>query len=210
MGDFNSILGAHEQRGGGLPNAAACDDFRNWSDNCMLTHLPTRGATFTWYNRRRSNSHTERRLDRALYNEDWLSSWSSTSCCSLTRSNSDHHPLLVVLNKGIPSFPSSFKFQRMWIQHSDCRRLVLETWNKEVVGCPMFMMSQKLKLLKYAFKSWNKETFGNVHNLVEASQSALDVVQQQIDDKGLSDDIKAKELEAQKELQLALSFQEEF
>lgn len=129
VGDFNSILGAHEQRGGGMPNATACEESRSWAENCNLIHLPPRGAAFTWSNRRQSNSLIERRLDRALCNENWLSFWSSTSCCTLTRSNLDHHSLLVVLKEGRPTFPSSFKFQRMSIQHSDCRRLAMDIWN---------------------------------------------------------------------------------
>lgn len=60
----------------------------------------------------------------------------------------------------------------------------------------MFVMTQKLKTLKAAFKSWNKEVFGDVHNLVETTQSALDFVQNQIEVEGLNDELSVKELAA--------------
>lgn len=119
VGDFNAILGTHEQRGGRVPSVASCQDFRNWSEACSLFHLPSRGAKFTWTNGRGAATHIERRLDRALCNEELFNFWSSTPCNTLSKTQSDHHPLLVTMKKGLQSFPSSFKFQSMWIQHED-------------------------------------------------------------------------------------------
>ncbi|CAN6572428.1 unnamed protein product [Malus baccata var. baccata] len=54
IGDFNAILGAHEQMGGGRPSQASCAQFSNMSDTCNFTHLNTSGAAFTWSNGWRS------------------------------------------------------------------------------------------------------------------------------------------------------------
>ncbi|CAN6545200.1 unnamed protein product [Malus baccata var. baccata] len=54
IGDFNAILGAHEQMGGGRPSQASCAEFSNMSDTCNFTHLNTSGAAFTWSNGWRS------------------------------------------------------------------------------------------------------------------------------------------------------------
>lgn len=72
IGDFNAILGAHEHRGNCLPSAISCDKFRSWSDLQHLIHINTRGVSYTWSNGRFGNRFTERRLDRSIYNEDWL------------------------------------------------------------------------------------------------------------------------------------------
>lgn len=125
IGDFNSILGSHEQRGGGYVSSVSCSEFKTWSDACCLHHLPTLGAEFTWTNNRSGSSLTERRLDRSLCNDAWLDCWSHTSCTTLTRVKSDHHPLLMCMKSSTP-FPKSFKFQSMWLQHEDCKRLVAE------------------------------------------------------------------------------------
>lgn len=99
IGDFNSILGAHEQRGGGSVSTQSCTEFRELSEGCALTHLPTLGSEFSWINNRSGSSLTERRLDGSLCNDGWLDFWCSTTCTSLTRINSDHHPLLINLKK---------------------------------------------------------------------------------------------------------------
>lgn len=62
------MLASYEKRGGRLPNATSCADFKAWTDSCCLTHIMTRGAEFTWTNGRGSN-RTEVRLDRAICND---------------------------------------------------------------------------------------------------------------------------------------------
>lgn len=146
LGDFNAILGSHEKRGGNLPSHVSCEEFNAWSDSCNLTHLLTRGAEYTWSNKRRGRALVEMRLDRSICNDPWLSFWDFVSCCTLPKSHSDHHPILLTLKKGIRSFPSSFKFHKMWTEHHDCKRLVLDVWNRSYTGCPMSILTQKLKL----------------------------------------------------------------
>ncbi|KAM1823097.1 hypothetical protein ACFX14_025043 [Malus domestica] len=68
IGDFNAILGAHEQMGGGRPSQASCAQFSNMSDTCNFTHLNTSGAAFTWSNGWRSRGRTERRVANARHN----------------------------------------------------------------------------------------------------------------------------------------------
>lgn len=82
IGDFNSVLGAHEKRDGNLLAKISCDEFKGWTDGCNLTHILTRGA------------------DRSICNDECLAYWNSLTCCTLTRSHSDHFPLLVNLQKG--------------------------------------------------------------------------------------------------------------
>ncbi|XP_019418611.1 PREDICTED: uncharacterized protein LOC109329402 [Lupinus angustifolius] len=75
IGDFNVVLGAHECRSTRLPAKTPCLEFISFSDSAGLLHLNTLGVQFTWSNKRRGNALTEKRLDRALCNEDWLTFW---------------------------------------------------------------------------------------------------------------------------------------
>ncbi|XP_019451698.1 PREDICTED: uncharacterized protein LOC109353792 [Lupinus angustifolius] len=75
IGDFNVVLGAHECRSARLPAKTPCLEFKSFSDSAGLLHLNTLGAQFTWTNKKRGNALTEKRLDRALCNEDWLTCW---------------------------------------------------------------------------------------------------------------------------------------
>lgn len=186
----------HEKRGGNLPLAASCDDFRAWSDSFRLTHLLTRGAKFTWTIGRRSHAGTEMHLDRAICNDAWIDHWNTTTCCTLPRSKSDHHPLLFSVSREVNSYPSSFKFLNMWASHPDCSRPISETWKKPVVGCPMFVLTQKLKTLKAELKTWNKTVFGNVHNKVDSAMLTIEQIQNCINRDGWFEHLTNEEKQA--------------
>lgn len=53
----------------------------------------------------------------------------------------------------------------------------------------MFVLSQKLKFLKNKLKIWNKDVFGNVHDLVSQAQAHLNQIQAQIDSLGQNDNL---------------------
>ncbi|KAF1897718.1 hypothetical protein Lal_00032476 [Lupinus albus] len=61
----------------------------------------------------------------------------------------------------------------MWLSHVDCHKAVAEAWKVEVVGCPTFVLSQKLEFLKNELKSWNVNVFGNIHDGKNLAQNEL-------------------------------------
>ncbi|RDX78604.1 hypothetical protein CR513_41094, partial [Mucuna pruriens] len=63
-----------------------------WTNNGQLTHLLTKGAKFTWSNGRVAICHIEMRLNRAACNDECLSYWNCIPYCTLTKSQSNHHP----------------------------------------------------------------------------------------------------------------------
>ncbi|MCH81555.1 hypothetical protein A2U01_0002345, partial [Trifolium medium] len=146
--DFNVILGAHEHRGRFCPGRAPMNEFQSWTDAFNLIHLPTRGAEFTWNNGRGAVS-------------------------TLIKQKSDHFPLLLEAQLTSMTFASHFKFMKMWTLHPDCKNIVEDCWKTVVLGCPMFILSKKLKILKDKLKTWNKECFGNVHSLVSSAELKL-------------------------------------
>ncbi|XP_019450653.1 PREDICTED: uncharacterized protein LOC109352923 [Lupinus angustifolius] len=208
IGDFNAVLGSNECRGAHLPKKTSSNEFKAFSDSANLTHIVTRGAEFTWSNRRRGSAHTEKRLDRALCNDDWLSEWSSITCCTLPRSNSDHHPLLLCASGTIKVRQPNFKFQKMWLLHHGLRDIIKSNWDTRVVGCPMFVLASKLKNLKVVLKHWNKEVFGNLR--VKDALSKVDEIQQCLNLSGEDHDLREQENLAQQELLYALKIEEEF
>jgi hypothetical protein len=114
IGDFNTILGAHEHRGNCAPVSTPISDFQNWTNNLNLIHLPTHGAFFTWANGRRGRQYTQRRLDRVICNQAWINVCSSVNVSTLTKNNSDHFPLLFDFSTEPSQFSSSFKFLKLW------------------------------------------------------------------------------------------------
>jgi hypothetical protein len=65
----------------------------------------------------------------------------------------------------------------------------------------MFVLSKKLKLLKEKLKIWNKECFGNVHDYVVSAEQHLQLIQDQIQINGATDDLLNDELLAQKKFE---------
>lgn len=204
------MLGAHEYRGKGLPLQIASNEFRLWTDCNAFTHILSRGAFYTWSNGRRGRDFTEKMLDRAVCNDEWLNFWSSVSCCTLTKSASDHFPILLDLKKENRAFSSSYKFMKMWSFHQDCAKIIEDAWPQSFVGCPMYVLSQKLKAMKVKLKEWNLSVFGNIQNNVVSAMKKVDEVQSLIDMNGFSDSLVDQEKDAQMELVKALHFEEEF
>jgi len=66
-------------------------------------------------------------------------------------------------------------------------KLVHDSWNNKVVGCPMFILQHKLKMLKTELRDWNKNSFGNVHNAVILKQGLLLSIQQNLETASMFD-----------------------
>ncbi|KAK2424264.1 hypothetical protein QL285_034644 [Trifolium repens] len=210
VGDFNVILGAHEHRGSSSPARLPIEEFQSWSESHNLIHLPTRGAEFTWTNGRGGIRHTERRLDRVICNQSWVDLCNVSSVSALTKLRSDHFPLLFNFQFTNTSHVSQFKFLKMWSLHPDCSGLISDCWNTVVLGCPMHVLSQKLKILKSKLKCWNKDCFGNIHDLVHNAEINLQQIQLQIQVNGHSDELLLEENLASAIFEDALNKQEVF
>ena len=99
---------------------------------------------------------------------------------------------------------------KMWISHPDCNKVIEQAWSNNVVGCPMYVLSQKLKMLKEKLKVWNKESFGNIHMQVKDATAKLDAIQEEIDRDGHTDMLMEQEKQAQINLENVLNMEECF
>jgi hypothetical protein len=103
------------------------EDFFNWCDANNFINLPTRGVNFTWSNGRRGSRHTEKKLDRSICNLDFIDSYSTVICSTLTKSRSGHFPLLLEFTTSDIRRASQFRFMNMWYLHPNCKRVIFET-----------------------------------------------------------------------------------
>ena len=210
IGDFNSILGSHEHRGACQPVRAPMNEFFDWSDTNNFIHLPTRGVQFTWSNGRDRHRHTERRLDRVICSQDWIDACTSMNVSTLVKHKSDHFPLLFEFDNSTLRFSSQFKFMHMRTHHGDCHRVIQEVWNTNIVGCHMFILSQKLKTLKQRLKVWNKTVFGNVYNMVRVAEQNLAHLQSDMDTNSITDSLLEQHKDAQFQLENAFLIEEDY
>lgn len=190
VGDFNAILGAHERHSGGLPLGTSCSDFSSMINNCNLSHLEVEENQFTWSYGSVSRGYMEQRLDRALCNLQFYDAWPISKCVVLPRTCSDHSALLISGAGTLSLGPRPFKFHSMWLEHLSFKDIVLSCWNaSHFYGCPMFVLTSKLKALKSCLKSWNLQVFGNVHANVTEARNKLSVIQSAISSTGGSDEL---------------------
>lgn len=76
--------------------------------------------------------------------------------------------------------------------YPDCHRIVTEVWNRPCVGCPLSIVSQKLKVVKVDLKHWNKHVFDDVNMRVSNALANLQDIQQKFTDEGFSDDVQVE------------------
>jgi len=144
LADFNTII-AHEHIGAHSPSRLPMQDFQDWSDNNNLVHISTRWDEFTWTNGKRGPNHTKSRLDISICNQIWLDKLLATHSLGIGQ--------IIFLSWW------SFKIMIAGLLHNlslwrcgliiECEYVNFACWNTPVVGYPMFILSQKWKLLKY-------------------------------------------------------------
>ncbi|CAL0318886.1 unnamed protein product [Lupinus luteus] len=105
---------------------------------------------------------------------------------------------------------SSFRFLKMWLHHPGISEVVKDSWSQPVCGCPMFILSNKLKRLKMVLKDWNANVFGNLHQRVKEAWSNVDTIQRCINDNGPDNDLLKQESLAQISVLKALAMEEDY
>lgn len=103
---------------------------------------------YTWSNGHINGSHTLKKLDRGICNLDWLSLCTRTSCHTLPKVRSDHYPLKLELKFSTIFLSSQFKFLQTWSIQRLYLEVVKNSWKVKVSEWHVFVLSEKVKLLK--------------------------------------------------------------
>lgn len=148
-------------------------------------------------------------LDRAICNMALIDSSYSVVCNILTKAKFDHYPILISIKLDNLVFKSQFKFHKIWTMNVDCERLVKESWKVKFYGYHMYILDQKLKLLKSRLKVWNNDIFGNVQYKTVQTDNKLKSIQQDIEEHGYTTILQEKEIKSQHDLDMAVNIEEE-
>ncbi|KAL0368129.1 UNVERIFIED_CONTAM: hypothetical protein Scaly_1031800 [Sesamum calycinum] len=167
-GNFNIILTAEGKRGGAYPKFRAMEEFADTVLECGLIDAGFEGPEYTW-----SNRITWERLDRFFYSEAWLDVFTSTRIIHLSRTWSDHAPLLINLEYTSVKPPSSFRFMRMWTRHHDLLNTIEQSWKAPTGTYGLVNLQQKLYKLKQHLKWWNKNIFGDLFANMRMAQELV-------------------------------------
>ena len=100
----------------------------------------------------------QERLDRSWVNPRWKALYPKASMQHLASLNSDHCPLLLNLDPPPPSAANRpFRFQPMWLNHSDFPIIA-----KEARHGKELRLGDAISEFSSLAQTWNKEVFGNI------------------------------------------------
>ncbi|RAL41595.1 hypothetical protein DM860_013129 [Cuscuta australis] len=160
-GDFNTVLSFDEHKGNSNPDFNDMDDFRTCIDACGLHSPPFTGGIFTWTGVI-SKGKLWRRLDRVLINSNSNMLFSDISISHLSKTSSDHKPILLLCKEEGFQGPKPFRFLNVWATHHNFLTTVNDYWVNSPRTGGMAGLAMKLKGLKSTLSNWNKLHFGNI------------------------------------------------
>ena len=158
MGDFNEVLSAKEKCGGNPICQRRVSAIKECMDECRMMDLGFTGPIYTWTNKRELDNLIQCRLDRCWVNPSWKNFYSEANVTHLARINSDHCLLLLNLNPFLGSNTDRpFRFQSIWLSHSDFPAVVRDAWADREGD-----LAEAISSFKTKAQRWNREVFGNV------------------------------------------------
>lgn len=148
-----------ENFGGRPPNPNRIAKFNNNIDSRNHLDLGFKGPKFTWTNKRKNSNLVMERLDRCLANPLCLNLFPKTTVEHLTRTHSNHCPLILDTNPQ-PNHSSSrkpFRIEPLWLSHPSFEGLIHTYWPSSNLKFFDIIIT-----LQTAINLWNKNTFGNI------------------------------------------------
>ncbi|GKU96376.1 hypothetical protein SLEP1_g9618 [Rubroshorea leprosula] len=171
-GDFNAMKSSQERKGG----KSVRRDIKGFEEFIVkngLLDLPLLGRKYTWY---QPNGRCMSRLDRFLFNDEWLLNWPDLKQWGLQRSLSDHC-LILVKNEVRNWGPKPFKFFNALLHTPGFTDMVIAKWKElEIQGWGGFILKEKLKMTKDFLQVWSKSNIQEVDKKIEQSREEINRV----------------------------------
>ncbi|OIT24755.1 hypothetical protein A4A49_28383 [Nicotiana attenuata] len=163
VGDFNVISSGEEKIGGRDFRVEESLDFISCLSDCELQDGGYVGTSFTWSDNIDPPNTIWKRLDRLVYNTEWFDLFGGTSVTHMSRSCSDHSPLLIACGSNPPEQVRYFKFLNFWVDHEEYLNVIQQSWLGEDNDNPLYNLHQKIKRVCSALSSWSRTAFGDIY-----------------------------------------------
>ncbi|XP_010468638.1 PREDICTED: uncharacterized protein LOC104748739 [Camelina sativa] len=142
-----------------------------------LSDLSSRGALYMWKNNQPDNPIL-RKLDKVLVNDQWRDSFPEAIAILDPPGDSDHSLALVHTSSHIQTSKKSFKYFSFLSTHPKFKEVIDAAWSEESgTGSALFILAQRLKIVKAACKRLNREGFGNIQQRTKDSLARLESIQ---------------------------------
>ncbi|XP_060183224.1 uncharacterized protein LOC132613196 [Lycium barbarum] len=208
-GDFNVILNEEEKIGGLPVLPQEYEDFAFCLNSCELHEMPFKGSPFTWWNGRAANDCIFKRLDRIVYNDAFQNWFGQLEVEHLSRTGSDHAPLLVSCGDQGEKFIKPFRFLKFWVGHDNFLDFVKHQWETALTDDVFLSFKLKMKKLKIALSTWSKNTFGDIFKQLVIREEIVKIKEQLFEETPSAENRMVMQ-RAQAELKLSLHYEEEF
>jgi hypothetical protein len=202
-------LAQDEKRGGSIVR----DPAREWVEDLaaawdLLDIKPTKGR-YTWTNKRIGPGHIAARLDRFFVQSSFLVLGLEAKTEILTHSASDHKPIRLEIKKDQVKGPIPFRFNPNWIYDKGFDDIVTKVWATTVQGSASHVWEEKIKMLKYALKSWAKNQPSPAAVRLEA-QGLLEAHQLKMEQKEITPEVLKEEDSLQRQWHQACRLEENY
>ncbi|XP_074292582.1 uncharacterized protein LOC141619463 [Silene latifolia] len=141
------------------------------------------------------NTRKYSRLDRFMVNQAWIDMFPDMMAHFYPEGLLDHNPCIVSDIKLGGRKNASFKYFNMWSSAPSFSCIVNNDWRKSYNGTKMFCIVKKLKSLKGALKSLNRESYSDIENKASMVVQQLDSIQQQLMNDPASLELLSQEME---------------
>ncbi|XP_026410361.1 uncharacterized protein LOC113305555 [Papaver somniferum] len=172
MGDFNIVL-SNEEKKGLRPFYRNEDEiFKDILSDMGVQDMGFTGYPYTWCNQITDNTRVEERLDRAFCNDEWIAFFPQSNLYQLVARGSDHNPIILKTSPNWKDGAYPFKYFGGWMEHPDCKRIIMEAWNSNQFGSASYSLAKNMSTVKNVLKRWNKTVFGNIkHRIYELKKN---------------------------------------
>ncbi|XP_060212131.1 uncharacterized protein LOC132639718 [Lycium barbarum] len=126
--DFNVILSEEEKLGGTPVTLNECEDFAFCVNSYDLFDMGFKGSPYTWWNGRAAEDYIFKRLDIIMVNSQYREVFSQIEVEHLTRTGSDHSPMLLSCGEATINLKKPFRFLNFWTQHESFQEVVKQHW----------------------------------------------------------------------------------
>ncbi|KAB1219218.1 hypothetical protein CJ030_MR3G001299 [Morella rubra] len=177
FGDFNAVAHSSDKTGGRLLPFSSSNGLFQLSLSHGLVDVDFTGNPFTWTNGKDGQHAIFERLDKGVANGPWRLLFPRAMVCHLPRYASDHAPILLDTEGGSQASPKPFRFEPFWAKDPRSFKVVAETWQVSCLGSPGFVLCDKIKRTRQAFRVWNRLEFGMIQHKIQHCERLLDQLQ---------------------------------
>uniref|UniRef100_A0A2N9HLN9 Ribonucleotide reductase large subunit domain-containing protein n=1 Tax=Fagus sylvatica TaxID=28930 RepID=A0A2N9HLN9_FAGSY len=154
------------------------NSFRSFVNNVGAVDLDFSGPCFTWSNRKVGWANVRCRLDRGLYNPDWLALFPQAGVRHITASNSDHNPITLDTHLEVTKGTKPFHFEAMWARDLASSDVVDNTWHVSIDGPQDLRLVKRCQSVRKKLIHWNKTIFGHAKLRIKEIEDKIRKIQE--------------------------------